>query len=308
MTMRDIAQSVGERQPNRADDIGTVNELLGNVPERDGGVADPIPLNPYGWDERMSVAIKKFQWRQFPIDPQTPTGEYGRVDPLGSRYRRTLQRLNEFAPPRTAAPYSAPTATRGMSGGSGPPLLFVAMWNLTHERVAAFPWHQLHAVGGYSSSRAGSAQSFVTTEILVSIFWEETAFRNIQGQIGNSGMWGFGQVHHRNIAGYNQRYGGIGMHFEDDWGFFAGYPARSIDLEIVALVEAWRMRGNERAALDLLGNPGLVPHWTRCRDILRSAHLGARLTVVQDDVGVVVRESLWAARHNVFNPDLAFPP
>lgn len=62
-------------------------------------------------------------------------------------------------------------------------------------------------------------------------------------------MWGFGQVHHRNIAGYNQRYGGLGVHFEDDWGFFAGHFARSIDLEIVALVEAWRMRGNESVAL-----------------------------------------------------------
>lgn len=120
--MTDIAQSVGERQPNRAADVGTVNELLGYVPERDGGVAGTIPLNPYGWDERTAVAIKKFQWRQFPIDPQTPTGEYGRVDPLGSRHRRTLQRLNAFAPPRTAVPYSAPTATRGLSGGGGPPL------------------------------------------------------------------------------------------------------------------------------------------------------------------------------------------
>lgn len=304
--MRDIAQLVGERQPNLADDVSTVNELLGNVPERDGGVAGAIPLNPYGWDERTSVAIKKFQWRQFPIDPQT--GEYGRVDPLGGRHRRTLQRLNEFVPPRTAAPYSAPTATRGVTGGSGPPLLFRNMWNLTHERVAAFPWHQLPTVGGYSAGRAGSARSFVTPELLVSIFWEETAFRNIQGQIGNPGMWGFGQVHHRNIAGYNRRYGGIGVRFEDDWGFFAGHFTRGIDLAIVALVEVWRMRGNERTALDLLGNPGLVPHWLRCRELLRTAHLGSQSTVVEDGVGVVIREALWAARHNVFNPDLAFPP
>jgi len=98
------------------------------------------------------------------------------------------------------------------------------------------------------------------------------------------------------------------VRFEDDWGFFAGHFTRGIDLAIVALVEVWRMRGNERTALDLLGNPGLVPHWPRCRDLLRTAHLDSRLTVVEDGVGVVIREALWAARHNVFNPDLAFPP
>ncbi len=313
--MIDISDSVGERTArNLNSDVVLVHGLINNVPEQDGGVSDPIPLNPYGWEQRTPVAIKKFQWRQFPVDPHTE--EYGQVNSLRSASRRTLQRLNEFAPPRTAASHAAPNAVRGVEGSQNPPLLFVDMWNLTYEQVNAFPWDQLHSVRGYSSGRGSSARSFVSPELLVSIFWEETAFRNIQGQLmdrggrrRNEGMWGFGQVDHRNIEGFNDRYGSIGIHFEDNWGFFSGQNfSRSIDLEIVALVEEWRMTGNERSALNCLGNPLKVTGWLNCKNILQRLQLGYRLTTIDDSVGVNIREALWESRPHVFNPDLAFPP
>jgi hypothetical protein len=332
--MPDISAPVGVNAGpggNQPADVATIHRLLIQVPEADGG-PQPATSRAFsgGYGIHTEVAIKKFQWRQFHLRTRPPDG---RVDPSG----QTLARLNQFEPSRSAPPYAPqrpqppdPTAARGESD-RGLPVLFTQMWNLINQRIAAFPWTELHRAVGYNAARAAGAQGIARPELFIAIFWEETSFRNIRG--GNPDMWGFGQVNHTNIGAesnpdprsFRGRYDRIFTEswLVDDWAHYRGraHFDRSVDLAILNLVEAYRgTAGRMPRTLHCyaLGGTGLtsdhpaVPHWIQCRDSLAALSLSPHLTSVNDSQGVAIRAALWQARtgdpaHGL-NPDLAFPP
>lgn len=78
--------AVGDRQPNRADDVRLVQELLNAIARRDGGWAPPAPLPADGvYSENLGAWIRAFQQRCAARNPHWQYIQDGKVSPMHMR-------------------------------------------------------------------------------------------------------------------------------------------------------------------------------------------------------------------------------
>jgi hypothetical protein len=283
----------GPQASNQPSDVIAVKRLLNQISRQNGGSPQPPLSETASHGQNLITAIKRFQWRLFPQRQQMVDGL---VEPRGSTLRE-MNRLANGEPHR----WPRPTGQRGRDI----PLYITEMWNLIQRM------HTLNL-------------SVFPCELLVGLFWEESAFINTRGR-NRHDMIGFGQVHVGNFRYVNDNYG----------RHFTATSVLNDNSQSVELASFWLdlMRRNllprgaplrdQRSTLVRYatgsqgGSNPVIRCWVDCMSELQSynfsGHIAGQIT---DEIGIRIRTALWKARPgippipgtcSVWSPDMAVP-